>query len=172
MDAVIVCLKKEAVLMDLGEYSDEELLEAGREAVKIEQWERAKSFLAEYFDRHLARGETVPAGALASFALSLGYGQELKRGLELCKRAQISDPRNPYIYWCMAKLHLLNRSRKDAIDTVERGLRAVHDNFILLRLRKKLGVRQPPPLPFLHRNHGLNVRLGRLMHRLKGSAAA
>jgi len=158
--------------MELGEYSDEELLEAGREAVKIEQWGRAKSFLTEYFDRHLARGDMVPAPALASFALSLGHGQELKRGLELCKRALISDSRNPYISWCMANLHLLNRSRKDAIDAVERGLRAAPDNFILLRLRKQLGLRQAPPLPFLNRNHGLNVRLGRLMHRLKGNVRA
>ena len=159
--------------MELGEYSDEELLEAGRESVKIEQWGRAKTFLSEYFDRRIAQGEPIPGSALASFALSLGHNQELNRGLELCKRAQISDPRNPYVYWCMAKLQLLNRSRKDAIDAVERGLRAAPDNFILLRLRKQLGVRQAPPLPFLKRDNGLNVRLGRLMHRiLKGSAAA
>lgn len=158
--------------MDFTEYSDEELLEAGREGLKMEQWERAKGFLKEYFDRHLARAQSVPASGLASFALSLGYTRELRRGLELCKRAQISDPRNPYIFWCMAKLQLLDRSRKNAIETVERGLRAAPDNFILLRLRKKLGVRQSPPLPFLNRNHGLNVRLGRLMHRLKGTAAA
>ena len=158
--------------MDFTEYSDGELLEAGRESLKLEQWDRAKGFLTEYFDRHLARGEAVPASGLASFALSLGYTRELSRAVELCKRAQISDPRNPYIFWCMAKLHLLSRSRKAAIDTVERGLRASPDNFILIRLRKKLGVRQPPPLPFLHRNHGLNIKLGRLMHRLKGSAAA
>lgn len=158
--------------MDFTEYSDGELLEAGRESLKLEQWERAKTFLTEYFDRHLARGESVPASGLASFALSLGHTRELRRGVELCKRAQIAEPRNPYIYWCMANLHLLGRSRKDAIDTVERGLRAAPDNFILVRLRKKLGVRQPPPLPFLHRNNGLNIKLGRLMRRLKGNAAA
>jgi hypothetical protein len=158
--------------MDLTEYSDEELLEDGRESLKMEQWERGKGFLKEYFDRHLARGQAVPASGLASFALSLGHTRELRRGVELCKRARISDPRNPYIFWCMAKLQLLDRSRKDAIETVERGLRATPDNFILIRLRKQLGVRQAPPLPFLDRNNGLNVRLGRLMHRLRGTAAA
>lgn len=158
--------------MDLSEYSDGELLEAGRESLKLEQWERAKAFLTEYFDRHLSRGEAVPAAGLASFALSLGHTKELRRAVELCKRALISDPRNPYIFWCMANLHLLGRSRKDAIDSVERGLRAAPENFMLLRMRKKLGVRQSPPLPFLQRNHGLNVTLGRLMHRLRGNVAA
>jgi hypothetical protein len=163
---------KKAGLMNLAEYSDEELLESGRESIKAEQWGRSQVFLQEYFDRHLARGENVPASGLASVALSLGHNKEIPRGLELCKRAQIADSRNPYIFWCLAKLQLLNRTPKDAIDTVERGLRASPDNFILLRLRKKLGVRQQPPLPFLHRNHGLNVRLGKWMHRIKGNTPA
>jgi hypothetical protein len=158
--------------MDLAEYSEEELLEAGREAIKAEQWPRAKTFLSAYFDRYMARNETVPASGLASYALVIGHNNELRRGVELCKKAQNADPRNAYIYWCLASLNLLNRSRKDAIDTVDRGLRVAPDNFILLRMRKKLGVRQPPPLPFLGRNHGLNVRLGRLMRRIKGNAAA
>ncbi len=155
--------------MDLEEYSEEELLEAGREAVKREQWPRATTFLAEYFGRYTSRGETVPASGLASYALCLGHGKELRRGIDLCKKAQHADPRNAHIYWCLAQLQLLGKSRKDAIDTVERGLRAAPDNFLLLRMRKRLGVRQPPPLPFLDRRHSLNVSLGRIIHKLKGS---
>ena len=157
--------------MDLAEYSEEELLEAGREAVKGEQWARAKMFLQAYVDRYTTRNEAVPPPGLASYALTIGHTNEVRRGLELCKKAQNADPRNAYIYWCLARLHLANRSRKDAIDIVERGLRAAPDNFMLLRMRKKLGVRQDPPLPFLDRNHGLNKRLGRLMRRLKGTTA-
>lgn len=158
--------------MDLEEYSEEELLEAGREAIKRDQWPRALTFLSAYFNRYTARGENVPASGLASYALSLGHSRQLVRGIELCKRAQNADPRNAHIYWCLAQLHLLSPSRKDAIEAVERGLRAVPDNFMLLRMRKRLGVRQPPPLPFLDRKHGLNVKLGRLMHRIKGHAPA
>ena len=158
--------------MDLEEYSEEELLEAGREAVKREQWPRATTFLTAYVARFTNRGETVPASGLASYALCLGHGKELRRGLELCKKAQHADPRNAHIYWCLAQLHLLGRSRKDAIETVERGLRAVPDNFLLQRLRKRLGFRQAPPIPFLDRKHGLNKRLGRIMHRMKGTPAS
>lgn len=157
--------------MEFEEYSDEELLEAGREAVKREQWPRATTFLAAYVERFTSRSETVPASGLASYALCLGHTKELRRGLELCKKAQHADPRNAHIYWCLAQLHLIGKSRKEAIDTVERGLRAAPDNFLLLRLRKRLGVRQPPPLPFLDRRHTLNVRLGRIIHRIKGSPA-
>ena len=157
--------------MEFDAYSDEELLEAGREAVKREQWPRGLQILGSYVQRFTSRGETVPAAALASYSLCLGHNKELRRGLELCKRAQNADPRNPHIYWCLAQLALLGGSRKDAIEAVDRGLRAVPDNFVLLRLRKRLGVRQPTPIPFLDRKHRLNVRLGRLMHRMKGSPA-
>jgi hypothetical protein len=158
--------------MELEEYSEEELLEAGREAVKREQWPRATTMLSAYVARFSGRGETVPASGLASYALCLGHSKELRRGLELCKKAQHADPRNAHIYWCLAQLHLLGRSRKDAIEAVERGLRAVPDNYLLQRLRKRLGLRQSPPIPFLDRKHGLNVRLGRIMHRMKGTSAA
>ena len=154
--------------MELNEYSDEELLEAGREAVKREQWPRAMDILGAYVARFTARGETVPASGLASYALTLGHNKELRRGLELCRRAQNADPRNPHIYWCLSQLCLLGGSRKDAIEAIDRGLRAVPDNFLLLRLRRRMGVRQAPPIPFLNRKHRLNIRLGRLMHRMKG----
>jgi hypothetical protein len=157
--------------MELEEYSDEDLLEAGRESVKREQWARGVTLMSAYVDRWTARQSPPPAGAVATYALCLGHTHELQRGLELAKRAQRSDPRNPNVYWCLSQLYILARSRKDAIETVERGLRVAPDNFVLLRMRKRLGVRQPPPLPFLSRGHRLNVRLGRLMHRLRGHAA-
>ena len=128
--------------MEFEEYSDEELLEAGREAVKREQWPRALQILGRYVARFTARGETVPASGLASYALCLGHNKELRRGLELCKRAQHADPRNPHIYWCLSQLHLLGGSRKDAIESVDRGLRAVPDNFLLLRHAQ--AARRPP----------------------------
>jgi hypothetical protein len=156
--------------MDLAKYSDEALLQAGREAVKREQWPRATELLSAWADRHTARGEATPASGLANYALCLAHVRELKLGLELACKAQRADPRNASIYWCMAQIHLLGKSRRDAIDTVERGLRAAPNNFLLLQMRKRLGVRQPPPLPFLDRRHALNVRLGRIMHKINGSA--
>ncbi len=157
--------------MDFQEYADEELLENGREASKREQWPQARELLSEYVRRHTARHENVPASAMASYALSLAQTKEGRLALDLCRKASYADPRNPHIYWCLAQIHLLSRSRKEAIEAVEKGLRFSPDNFVLLRMRRRLGVRQPPPLPFLDRRHALNVRLGRLIHKLKGSAA-
>lgn len=157
--------------MDLQEYSDEELLEAGREATKRDQWSQARELLGEYVRRFSARRENVAASAMASYALALAQTKDLRLGLELCRKAQYADPRNPHIFWCLAQMHLLAKSRKEAIEAVEKGLRVSPDNFVLLRMRRRLGVRQPPPLPFLDRRHSLNVRLGRIIHRIKGSPA-
>lgn len=157
--------------MDFQEYADEELLEAGREASKREQWSQAREFLGEYVRRATSRRENVPATAMASYALALANTKDMRLAMELCKKAVYADPRNAHIFWCLAQIHLIGKSRKDAIEAVERGLRASPDNFVLLRMRRRLGVRQPPPLPFLDRRHALNVRLGRIIHRLKGSAA-
>ena len=157
--------------MDLREYTDEELLEAGREAAQREQWAQARELLGEYVRRFSARHENVPTSAMASYALALAQTKDGRLGLELCRKAQYADPRNPHIFWCLAQIHLLARSRKEAIEAVEKGLRASPDNFVLLRMRRRLGVRQPPPLPFLGRQHSLNVRLGRIIHKLKGSPA-
>ncbi len=157
--------------MDFQEYSDEELLEAGRESAKREQWARAREILGEYVRRFAARHENVPVTAMASYGLALAQTKDLRLGLDLCRKAQYADPRNPHTFWCLAQIHLIAKSRKDAIEAVEKGLRASPDNFVLLRMRRRLGVRQPPPLPFLDRRHALNVKLGRIIHRLKGSAA-
>ncbi|MGE5412575.1 MAG: tetratricopeptide repeat protein [Syntrophomonadaceae bacterium] len=157
--------------MELEEYSDEELLERAREAAKREQWTRGRELLGEYVRRCGARHENVPASAMASYALALTQTGDRRLGIDLCRKAVAADPRNAHIFWCLAQIHLLAGSRKEAIEAVERGLRAAPDNFVLLRMRRRLGVRQPTPLPFLDRRHGLNVRLGRIIHKLKGSAA-
>ena len=159
--------------MEFEEYSDEELLEAGREAIKREHWPRATTLFSSYVGRFSVAGrDGAGFGARELRALPRAQpGAAPRTGA--CKRGPASPIRaTRHIYWCLSQLHLLGGSRKEAIDAVERGFRAVPDNFLLLRLRKRLGVRQPPPIPFLDRHHGLNVRLGRLMHRIKGHTPA
>jgi len=40
----------------------------------------------------------------------------------------------------------------------------------LLALRRSLGVRRRPPVPFLDRGNPVNVRIGRVLNRLKGGS--
>ena len=54
------------------------------------------------------------------------------------------------------------------LDAIERGLAVDARNLDLLRLKVGVGVRRLPVIPFLHRDHPINVSLGRLRHQMKG----
>jgi tetratricopeptide (TPR) repeat protein len=157
--------------VNLGEWTDEELLQKGREALRVEQYARATELLAEHCDRLTREGKVVSPGVLASYALSLGYTRRLKEGLALCQKAVAADRRNPHVYWSLARLSLLAGLRKKALEAVETGLRLAPENPALLRIREELGVRQTPPIRFLPRKSTLNVRLGKAIHRLKSPTA-
>lgn len=146
---------------------EEELLRLGREALKREQFVQARDFLAEYCERLSKRGTPIPPGVLASYALALGNTRGLKEAVELCLRALNQDRRNPHVYWSLAQLYILGDSKKRAFDAIAEGLRFSPDHRGLLALREGLGVRRPPPVRFLPRNSGINVLLGKAIHRLK-----
>ena len=146
---------------------DEDLVLHGREALKLARYETARELLFEYCDRMGREQTPVAPGLLASYALTLGHTHSLKEGIEICRRALASERRNPHIYFCLAQLYLLATSRRKALDAIQRGLAIVPDYPGLLRLRRELGVRQPTPIRFLPRSSPINVRLGRLLRRLR-----
>ena len=153
--------------MDLQEFSDEEVLERGREALKLERYAQAVEVFVEYCDRLRQQGAAVPPGVLASYAVALGHTRRLKEGIEICLKALSADRRNPHIAYCLAQLYVLADSKRKAIDVVERGLRRSPDHRGLLRIRQQLGVRQSPPIPFLPRRNPVNVKLGRAIRKRK-----
>ncbi|MEM8962663.1 MAG: hypothetical protein AAGD38_14350, partial [Acidobacteriota bacterium] len=61
--------------------------------------------------------------------------------------------------------------RRAAIDIVERGLLIDAGNSELLELRRDLGERRQPMVPFLGRSNPINRMLGLLRHRLVGRRA-
>ena len=155
--------------MSFDDLSDEELLRMGREALKLERFAAARDYFAEHCDRVGKRNSTVAPGVLASYALSLGHTRELKEGIQICLKAVAGDRRNPHIYWSLAQLYILAGSRKRAVDAVSEGLRFSPDHRGLLRIRQEMGVRQAPPIRFLPRDSGVNVKLGKAIHRLKAA---
>lgn len=153
--------------MNLQEFSDEEVLKRGREALKLERYAQAADFFVEYCDRLRQQGTAVPAGVLASYAVALGHTRRLKEGIEICLKALSADRRNPHIIYCLAQLYVLADSKRKAIEVVERGLRRSPDHRGLLRIRQELGVRRSPPIPFLPRRNLVNVRLGKAIRKRK-----
>lgn len=157
-------------MTDLTKLADEELLRLGRDALKLKRYPQASEYYFEYCDRLNKKGAPVPGGVLASYGVALGHTHKLREGLAVCLNAVASDKRNPHVYWCLAELYVQAGSRKKAVESVQRGLSLSPGHPGLLRLRKELGVRRSPPLPFLPRDSALNVRLGKLLRSLKERA--
>jgi len=101
------------------------------------------------------------ASGLSYFGLCLALVQkQYKNGIDLCKRAIDLEFYNGDHYANLARVYLAQGNRKKAVDTAEQGLKLVPEHDELLEVRKELGVRARPPVPFLDRSNPVNVSLG------------
>ncbi|MBV8201813.1 MAG: hypothetical protein JOZ15_14415 [Acidobacteria bacterium] len=120
----------------------------------------------------IAEQELRP-GALPALVYSyLGYGialrqQRLGEGLKLCQHAVKLEFYQAENYLNLGRTLLLADHRRAAVRAVADGLRIEPDNPQLLELRRDLGVRRRPVLPFFSRSNPLNLLLGRVRHLLR-----
>jgi predicted Zn-dependent protease len=152
---------------DLRSLSDEDLARRGRSFVRRGQFALANEFLSEYCARALRQEKTISGAVMAAYGLAVGLASDVKEGIEICHRGLNTDRRNPEIYLSLARLHAQSGSRKRTVEALERGLSFSPRHPELLQLQRQLGQRQAPLLPFLSRDHPVNVRLGRIFHRLR-----
>ena len=82
-----------------------------------------------------------------------------------CLDALREEPKNSDIYLNLGRIHLLADNRKQAIQVFRLGLRQKRNSRLSAEL-SALGLRKPPPLPFLQRSNPVNKYLGIIMTRL------
>jgi len=152
---------------ELKNVSDEILSRRGRDFARKGQFALANEFLSEYCTRAVKEEKPISGVILAAYGLAVGMTTDVKEGIEICHRALNSDRRNPEIYLSIARLQLQAGSRKKAVEAIERGLSFSSQHRELHALQKQIGQRQQPPVPFLPRNSPVNVKLGKLFHRLR-----
>jgi len=153
--------------LDVWSLSEEQLLRHGRDALWLEKYPDACEALLEYCERLKRYERPVHPAVLAYFGLAVGHSRNVREGLKLCLEALSQDRRNPNIYLCLARLYILAKSKKNAIDVLSQGLRVSRKHRGLNTLRDGLGVRQKVPIPFLPRQNAVNVRLGRAFRKIK-----
>ena len=108
------------------------------------------------------------ASGLSFFGLCVALVQKNYRtAIDLCKRAIDLEFYNGEHYANLARVYLAQGNRKKAVDTAEQGLKLVPEHETLLEVRKELGVRSRPPVPFLDRSNPVNVSLGHARHSAK-----
>lgn len=119
----------------------------------------------------LSELELIPATArtpiiLSAYSLCLAEVKgTYKIAANSCHEAIKKEPKNPEHYFRQGRILLLAGRRKDAIWVLRMGLRHGRHRGIIDTLGF-LGIRRPPPLPFLSRGNPFNKYLGMLLTRL------
>lgn len=114
-------------------------------------------------------GHEMPYHLMSYYGLCLVVlRQDPTRGLALCKRAVDEAGNRTEFYWALGKAYLAMRRKPLAITAFQNGLQIGDDTRLISELRR-LGIRNPPPIPFLPRENFLNRYLGML--RTKSNAA-
>ncbi len=154
-------------MTDWKRLSDEELARRGRDLVRRRQYSLGHEMLAEYCARQVAQDQPIGASVMAAYGLAIGMTGDVREGIETCQRALSADRRNAEIWTAMARLTMQAGMRKKAVDAIARGLALAPRNRELVELRETLGERHRPAVPFLPRDNAVNVRLGRVLHKLR-----
>jgi len=133
-------------------------LKRGIAAVDREDFQAGLMILGSYYR---SDPEGVPDG-LSHYALCLAVLQRKhKEAIKMCENAIDRQFYQGSHYSNLVKIHLSSGNRKRGVEVLERGMKRLPKDQILLNLRDNIGWRKPPPIRFLHRENFLNVHLGK-----------
>jgi tetratricopeptide (TPR) repeat protein len=90
----------------------------------------------------------------------------LTRGLELCREAIRSEPDNSRHYYFLARTHLVDNNKSEALAVLRKGL-FIGENDEISKLLEELGCRKTVVFEKLKRNNPVNICAGLLLSRLK-----
>lgn len=163
-------LDPRVVLRESGTDDPMEFVRQGIAAARAEDFERGLIFLAEAYHRATGGKEgKLPSLALSYYGLCLALHKgKIKDGADFCQLAIDKEFYNAEHYLNLARVWFAGHSRRKGVDALNRGLSLEPHNADLLALRAEIGHRRRPVLGFLHRDHPLNVTLGRIRHSLSG----
>jgi tetratricopeptide (TPR) repeat protein len=108
------------------------------------------------------------ATGLSFFGLCLALvRKQYKPAIDLCRRAIDLEFYNGDHYANLARVYVAAGNRKKAIETADKGLELMPEHDYLSAVRRWLGVRSRPAVPFLDRTNPINVSLGQARHAKK-----
>ena len=148
-------------------------IEKGILAAKGEDYLAAMNLLMDAYNA----GQFTTKGPKSAEALSY-YGlcialvqKKYKLAIEFCQKAIEMNFYWPDHYANLSRVYLAASMRRKAVETVEKGLSMFPEDKGLRRVRRELGVRSRPSVPFLDRANPVNRALGRSRHAAKVAAA-
>lgn len=158
------------VLSEAASDDPAELARQGIAAARRQDFERGYILLKEAYDRYQRAGETkAMAPVLSYYGLCLAmYRARYREGAQFCQAAIDREFFRAEYYHNLAQVWVAGRSRRRAVEAIQRGLSVEPNHAALKELEEELGRRRPPFLRFLNRNNPLNRSLGKLRHRMMG----
>ncbi len=138
---------------------------------KNEEYLRALTLFLDVYG-----GEDPPSPMLSSktatglsyFGLCLALIEKrIKPAIDLCKRAIELQFYNVDHFANLARVYTAAGNRKKALEILEEGSKTHPNDESLLAVRRELGIRARPPVPFLERSNPINITLGQARHAKK-----
>lgn len=117
-----------------------------------------------HFENAAKQGNTPTVASYLAYCLAKERRQ-LPKALSLCMSAIQQEPTRSLHYHNLGRIYLLSGQKTKAIAIFRKGLKLERNQQIIDEL-KVLGVRRPPVLGALERNHPLNKLLGIMFRRL------
>jgi tetratricopeptide (TPR) repeat protein len=161
-------LKPQQILAESGTDDPLDFVRLGIAAAREEHFERGLIFLAEAYRRLSRTDAHIPPTALSYYGLCLALHKgRVKEAAEYCQLAIEREFYNAEHYANLGRVWEAGRSRRKAVEALDRGLAMDPRNAMLQQFRTEFGLRHHPVLPFLHRDNPLNVTLGRVRQTIK-----
>ncbi|HEX8153994.1 MAG TPA: tetratricopeptide repeat protein [Thermoanaerobaculia bacterium] len=145
-------------------------VEAAIQATREEDYLRALTSFMEIYGTEDSPPIQSPrdASGLSFFGLCLALVQrKYKVAIDLCRRAIDLEFYNGEHYANFARVYVAAGNRKKAIEIAESGMKVAPESEPLLEVRRAMGIRSRPAVPFLDRAHPINVSLGQARHAKK-----
>lgn len=133
-------------------------------ACRSEQWRQGLELLTRVAQLAERRGN-LPGAFYSYLGLAMARVEGRRQeGMQLCRHALDSEPKEVDNHINMATMYLLVGRRHSAFVVVEKARRRFPDHARLAAVHQRLGVRREPVFKFLPRGNPLNRALGRARH--------
>lgn len=142
----------------------EESFQRGMSAFDSGRGREALAFFEAAIELERRLGDGLPqARYLSLYGLCLvTVARSRHKGVQFCREAVGLEQYNPDMYCNLGRVLLAAGRRKEAHQSLLRGLRIQSNHQDIIRALKEMGLRRRPPLPFLSRANPLNVYLGKM----------
>lgn len=147
-------------MTDKSDRDRQRVVQTGIAAAKAEEYLLALNLLTEAYSGPAV--DPKAAEGLSYYGLCLALVQKkFKPAIDLCRKAIEMQFYDGAHYENLARVYIAAGMRKKAVESAEEGLKIVPEHEGLLALRKELGIRSRPAVPFLPRENPINQMLGR-----------